>query len=377
MLSLPFYLFNDILTNIHDRLITIVIFLDLRKAFDTINFEILLHKLSIYGVRGIANDLIRSYLHNREQYVDFNGFLSDARTVTSGVPQGSVLGPFLFNIFINDLVNLGSCKKVLYADDTVMYVSDDTLHGCIHKVDIVLGLLSEWLLNNKLHANESKTKLMLFTNRNIGRLPAVYFNGDKLEWVNYMKYLGVHIDQNLSFNVHTNYVNQKLSKLCGLIYSLSNFLNRDALILIYKSLVISTITQDVIIWGNTSQVHLNPICVTLNKIIRIIFKIRYNENHIPMVSTNNMYKVNSLLKFPDLVRFSLLRFLHNIMYVNPEFFDRYFSKYLPHHNYGTRNNRINLPPIRLRIEKQFLIFQLCQMINNLPESFLQPQSKKF
>ena len=95
-----------------------------------------------------------------------------------------------------------------------------------------------------------------------------------------------------------------------------------------------------------------------------------------MVSTSSMYKVNSLLKFRDLVKFSLLRFLHNIMYINPVFFHSYFSKYLPQHNYGTRNNRINLPPIRLRIEKQLLMFQLCQMINNLPELFLQSQSKR-
>ena len=76
------------------------------------------------------------------------------------------MGPFLFNIFINDLVEMGPCKKVLYADDTVLYVSDATLRGCVDRVNAVLNLLSEWLMNNKLHANESKTKLMLFTNRN-------------------------------------------------------------------------------------------------------------------------------------------------------------------------------------------------------------------
>ena len=348
----------------------------LRTAFDTINFEIILHKLSIYGVRGIANDLIRSYLHNRVQCVDFNGFLSETRTVSSGVPQGSVLGPFLFNIFINDLVEMGPCKKVLYADDTVLYVSDATLRGCVDRVNAVLNLLSEWLMNNKLHANESKTKLMLFTNRNTEMPPSVYFNGRKLEWVNSMKYLGVYIDRNLSFSVHTNYVHQKLSKLLGLIYSLSSFLNKDTLILIYKSLVVPTVTQDVVIWGNASKTHLDKISISMNKIIRIIFNIKFNENHIPMVRTNRMYKVNSLLQFPDLVKFSLLRFLHNILYINPQFFDTYFSKYLPQHNYETRNNRINLPPVRLRIGKQFLIFQLCQMINILPELFLQPQSRR-
>ena len=124
-----------------------------------------------------------SYLSERKQYVNIGNFKSSTEYINHGVPQGSVLGPLLFNIYINDIVNVGDAKKILFADDALFYVTDRSFEMCIEKTKRLIKELSEWLQNNKLVANVNKTKLMMVTPRPFDNLPDVYFNGIKLEWV--------------------------------------------------------------------------------------------------------------------------------------------------------------------------------------------------
>jgi retron-type reverse transcriptase len=136
---------------------SIGIFIDLSKAFDTINHSILLQKLNSYGIRGLANDWFRSYLTNRKQFVSFNGVNSSCRTVTCGVPQGSVLGPLLFILYINDIIN---CSKLLhfivFADDTILFYSCKDIHLLQRIVDTELKKLAEWFKANRLSLNIKK-----------------------------------------------------------------------------------------------------------------------------------------------------------------------------------------------------------------------------
>ena len=157
-----FNLTNDILKTFNSKQFTIALFLDLKKAFDTVNLNILLHKLSFYGVRGNDLNFIRSYLTNRRQYVNINGSSSGVKNVSVGVPQGSVLGPLFFNIFINDICSISTAKKILFANDAVFYITDSSLQSCIYKLNQLFNQLSKWLLNNKLIANGSKSKLMIY-----------------------------------------------------------------------------------------------------------------------------------------------------------------------------------------------------------------------
>ena len=129
---------TDILKTFNQKSFTIAIFLDLRKAFDTVNIEILMHKLELYGFRGNINKFIASYLSDRKQYVDVNGKNSSCNEVTVGVPQGSVLGPQLFKIFINDLTRLTPGKSILFADDAVLYITDSCLDSCIVKLNLLI-----------------------------------------------------------------------------------------------------------------------------------------------------------------------------------------------------------------------------------------------
>ena len=368
---------TDFFKTFNKQLYTIAIFLDLSKAFDSVNIDILLHKLYRRGFRGPSYEFIKSYLYNRQQYVTISDFKSDFRNIRSGVPQGSVLGPLLFNVYIDDLSEIDDCGKIFFADDAAFYVSDNSLEKCIDRINNLLNKISNWLLNNKLLLNTKKTKLMLITPKNVEIMPIVTFNGVVIEWVNNFKYLGFYIDNKLNFSTHASYINQRLSCLLGMFYSISNYVPRETLITLYHSLVVPTISQNLIVWGNIANIHLDQISVKLNKILRIILRIKLDNNRIPLMATNEMYKQLNLLKFSDIYKFLLLKFFHLTFNRSSDHssFIEHFLPLLPVHNYSTRNSRINLPYVRLNIEKNFVIFQVCKLINELPEELLLPQSK--
>ena len=374
--SAIFKVVSDILPAFNDKSYTVALFLDLKKAFDTVDRSILVHKLSIKGFRGIVNSFLSSYLSNRKQYVCIDNYSSDTGPINFGVPQGSVLGPLLFNIFIDDIVNIKVAKKVLFADDAVFYINEKSLELCIHKVNMLINELSTWLRNNKLIPNVTKTKLMLFTPRPVDVLPDIYFDGVKLEWVTNIKYLGIVIDNKLSFAPHSTEVFHKLSKIQGVFYSLSSLVPQSTLVTLYYSLVYPILIQNIIIWGGIPEANLRGIKTALNKILRNILKVKYDENNIPLMPTSEMYKTLNLLKFNDVYKYFLLRFIHDIFYKKADFFNEYYAPLLPSHSYGTRRIKINLPPVRLEIEKQSTIFQTCKLLNEIPAELLEPQTKE-
>ena len=314
-----FKVVSDILPAFNDKSYTVALFLDLKKAFDTVDRNILIHKLSIKGFRGVVNSFLSSYLSNHKQCVCIDNHSSDTGSINFGVPQGSVLGPLLFNIFIDDIVNIKVAKKVLFADDAVFYINEKSLELCIHKVNMLICEFSTWLRNNKLIPNVTKTKLMLFTPRPVDVLPDVYFNGVKLEWVTSIKYLGIVIDNKLSFTLQSTEVFHKLSKIQGVFYSLSSLVPQSTLITLYYSLVYPVLIQNIIIWGGIPEANLRGIKIALNKILRNILKVKHDENNIPLMSTGEMYKMLNLLKFNDVYRYFLLRFIHDIFHKRTAF----------------------------------------------------------
>ena len=242
-----FTLISDLIKTFHNKQFTIALFLDLRRAFDTLDIGLLRYKLDHYGLRGVANQLLHSYLSHRKQYVHVNGYKSDIRSVNLGVPQGSVLGPLLFNLFINDIFTAVPGKKVFYADDGVFYVTSDTLADCVEVMKNVIKCLSCWLFNNKLVPNLSKTKLMLFTPKFVDVLPNIYFNDAALEWIKSIEYLGVIVDDRLNFVLQSEAVCRKLSKVNGIFYATKNLLPRQTLVNMYNCLAYTTIIQNIII----------------------------------------------------------------------------------------------------------------------------------
>ena len=186
-------------------LTTCCVFLDLAKAFDTVN-HILIAKLSHYGIRGTPLQLIRSYLTNRMQYVNLSGYNSDSFVVKCGVPQGSVLGPLLFLVYVNDLPNASSLNIRMFADDTVLFCSHKNFQNVEAMVNNELHKVSKWFCSNKLSLSLNKTRYMILSKSKTNEPFSVQINGFEIEQTHSYKYLGVIIDGKLKWHDHITYI---------------------------------------------------------------------------------------------------------------------------------------------------------------------------
>ena len=195
---------------------TVGIFLDLLKAFDTINHGILIKKLEYYGIRGLSQQWFKNYLMNRKQIVKYNQIRSKEMSITSGVPQGSILGPLLFLLYINDIQN---CSKIvsfiLFADDTTISYSNKCLKTLNEIMQEEINKVTDWLNINKLSINTSKTKLILFRsyNKKLNSNITVSINNEKVKQVKNTTFLGIVIDECLTWNDHVNLIAKKSPKL--------------------------------------------------------------------------------------------------------------------------------------------------------------------
>ena len=266
------------------------VFIDLRKAFDTVDHEILLHKLNHYGIRGISNSWFRSYLKNREQFVSVEGCESTKRYVSHGVPQGSVLGPLLFLLYINDLPNaLKNCIANLFADDTCLLSNDSDLKLFETKVNTDLSNLSSWLKANKISLNEDKTEILLFRSRNktIAYNMKLTLNGFDLKFSTHVRYLGLQLDEHLAWNFHFDALVKKLCRANGILSKLRHFIPMSVLRSLYFALFHSHMSYAAIIWGQGLNLN-SRICKLQRRCIRIINFSDYNTDTQPLFATTNI-----------------------------------------------------------------------------------------
>ena len=222
--------------------IAALLFLDYSKAFDMVSSEILLRKLEHYGIRGLCLSWFESYLTNRSQYVSVNNCNSTSLSLKYGVPQGSILGPVLFIIYINDLPQISKLAKyVFFADDANLIISADTYSELEVIVNDILNLVQTWATNNGLKLNTDKTKYMIFTNK-VREDIDVRLNGIRLNHSDHEKFLGVIIDSKLNWTHHLKNLATKVSRTAGVFYNLKGIVpNKTLIMLIYNSFVVSLI----------------------------------------------------------------------------------------------------------------------------------------
>ena len=215
--------------------VVIGVFLDFSKAFDTVDHHILLEKLKLYGIMGKENDWFRNYLCNRQQFVTYNGFRSNSQAIGCGVPQGSILGPLLFLLYINDLSTVSNeIFTILFADDSNLFISGKNVEDMAVRMNYVLKDVQEWLCSNKLSLNVLKTHYMIFTNKKtiVNDIKLTVFNYE-IERAYVTKFLGVQIDSKLTWSEHIAYICKKLAKSAAVLSKARMKLPKSCLISLY------------------------------------------------------------------------------------------------------------------------------------------------
>ena len=232
---------SDIFEGINDRKYTVAAFIDLKKAFDTVNHNILLEKLYLAGIKGKTLKLLSNYLQNRYQKTISNGKMSKLNQITFGVPQGSILGPLFFLIYINDIQGvLGDNLYHLYADDTVIYCINESSKHAEMELQLLLNKFSKWCDINALTINTNKTKTMLFGSRNRIKnayKPSLYIKNDQLQLVPTYKYLGINLDQTLNFKYHLDSLINNITFKLYMFSNVRRFLNEKSAITVYKTML--------------------------------------------------------------------------------------------------------------------------------------------
>ena len=309
------------------------IFLDLCKAFDTVNQYILLTKLEYYGIRGVAHAWFTSYLSDRKQFVSLHGTNSEYQTLTCGVPQGSVLGPLLFRLYVNDICN---CSSILEFHLFVIF------HPLQRKITYQMNLR----ISNNLIKQDRK-----------------------------VKYLGLIIDSNLNWKSHLHELGKKVARNIGILSKIRHFVNNSILYQLYYSIIYPLLTYGLLVWGNTYHTTLKPIITLQKRALRIITYSKPDEHSDPL------FKQLKLLKLVDLVVFHNALFMYqyhkNLL---PTSFNNFFEAVSSKHQYNTKfASRLTyyINPARTNFGKFNIRFAAAAVWNDLDNNLKQLPPKSF
>ena len=373
-------LIDRINKQIDQRKIPFSIFLDLSKAFDTLNHDILMKKLHYHGVRNNTLNWFHSYLTNRAQYIEYNETKSSLLEIETRVPQGSILGPLLFLIYVNDIHMVSrSLNFILYADDTTLTSpicsftqgGNSSISKVSNLINSELTKISDWFAVNKLSLNAEKTKFMIFHNHQKiitqNKIPCLKINNTNIERVTEFNFLGLTINEHLTWKSHAAKVANKISRTLGVMNRLKRYLPLSALKTMYDSLILSQLQFGITCWG----FEWNRIFKLQKRAVRIMSNSKYNSH------TEPLFKELKLLKISDIFKIQCMKFWYKFKNKTlPSFFKSFFKYNYEMHDKNTRNrNSLHLFPTRTEGAKNVLRHHVPELLEEFPEDLLTRRSE--
>lgn len=342
--------------NLDNNKKTIGIFMDLSKAFDLVDHTLLINKIEVYGLRGNINKLLTSYLLGRKQLVEIQKVKSEELQISCGVPQGSVLGPLLFLLFVNDLPYIDEYNNlVMFADDNSYLCCENSIEEVINKARIMLSKFVKWFNSNLLFLNKTKTVFINFTPRmkTTNESYLIQNGGKSIEQVVETKFLGLFIDNSLSWEAHVDCLCKKLSSMCFLIYRLAQVSTKNVMLSYYYAGIYSRIKYGILFWGCSH--HILRIFRLQKKAVRTIAGVS------KFTTCRNIFREFNLLTVPCIYILEILLFVKQNM-------DKFVTNN-SYHSYNTRKGaNLCLPNHKLSIYEHNPTYLGIKLFNKLPEN---------
>jgi exonuclease III len=305
-----------LLDSMNKNQVALLLFIDFSKAFDMVEYPILFKKLEHYGIRGTALAWIKSYLENRSQFVSVNGTDSTTTPLVYGVPQGSILGPLLFVIYINDMPGISDLARfILYADDANIILTGSSIHDLEDQLHVLTKKLSEWVTSNGLMLNLRKTNYMIFSRRRINHTINLSIDGTEICRTTEARFLGVLVDDKLRWSKHIKTVKAKMARYIGIMYKIKNLLPQKARLQLYHSFVQSHVNFCSLIWGFSAKSNIESLFSSQKKGLRAVMpgfvNYFYKDGVLPShtKASFNSYKI---LTIQNLIAKNAILFMHKV-----------------------------------------------------------------
>ena len=314
---------NTLSNSLSKNQVSLLLLIDFSKAFDMVEHDILLKKLHHYGMRGNTYDWIRSYLNNRKQYVSINGVTSTPTEIKYGVPQGSILGPLMFIIYINDIPNIYKIAKfILYADDANIIITGNNHIEVWEHLNQLNKFLVQWVNSNGLALNLKKTKYMIFTRkRNINLNLNVVINNIIIERKTEARFLGVIVDEKLKWTKHIQAIKSKMSKYIGIMYKIKHSIPLKVRLLIYHSFIQSHLNFCSIVWGFSCKSNIDSLLTVQKKAMRAVMpgyvRYYYKDGILP-THTKPAFKEYNIMTVQSIIAKNGLLFMGKVLRFSSE-----------------------------------------------------------